>query len=266
MDSHLRALGLETLAQNKEGGPGQYEITIDHNGMPAAADEATLLKHAVKSVAAIHGARATFISKPIDGLFGSGCHLHQSLLSDETGHNLFFDPETPDRLSDVARSFIAGQLASLADFTCIWAPTTNAYKRLMPYVGGTVSWAVGNRAAALRVSAPDAGRCRIENRVPGGEANVYLAMAASLAGGLHGIEAGMTAPEPSTGDFYEDPRRESLPLHLSSAVDRFEASDVARDYLGDEFVRFFAGTRRWEVAAEREHVTDWEVDRYSEAL
>jgi glutamine synthetase len=266
LNSHLRSLGLETLAHNKEGGPGQYEITINHNSLPAAAHDATWLKHTVKSVAAIHGERATFMSKPLDGLFGSGCHIHQSLLSEETGSNLFFEPGGHQGLSDVAASFIAGQLATLADFTCIWAPTTNSYKRLMPYVGGSVSWASGNRAVALRVAAPDGERCRIENRVPGGEANVYLVMAASLAGGLYGIESGLKAPEPSTGGFYEDPEVESIPMNLPAAIDAFEASDVAREYLGDEFVRFFAGTRRWEVARERASVTDWEVERYSEAL
>jgi len=126
--------------------------------------------------------------------------------------------------------------------------------------------AFANRAAALRVTAGDADSCRIENRAPGGEANVYLAMAASLAGGLFGIESGLNAPNPSTGGFYEDPDIEMVPMTLSAAIDRFEASEVANEYLGEEFVRFFAGTRRWEVKQERAHVTDWEVERYSDAL
>ena len=149
---------------------------------------------------------------------------------------------------------------------CIWAPTTNAYKRLMPYVGGSLTWAFANRAVAYRVSAADAQSARIENRAPGGEANAYLAMAASLAGGLHGITSGLQPPEPSTGDFYEQPDLETVPMTLSAAIDRFEASDVAREYLGEEFVRFYAGTRRWEVEAERAHVTDFELDRYADAL
>jgi glutamine synthetase len=266
LNSQLRALGLQTLVCCKEGGPGQYEITIQHNRLPAAADEGALLKYAIKNVARIHGAQATFMSQPIDNLFGSGCHIHQSLLSEDTGRNLFFEPDGPGGLSEVAYAYIAGQLATHADFTCIWASTTNSYKRLQPYVGASVSWAFSNRAAAVRVAAPDAEHCRVENRAPGGEANVYLAMAASLAGGLYGIESGLEAPEPSAGDFYEDPDIEMVPMTLSAAIDRFEASEVAREYLGEEFVRFFAGTRRWEVKQERSHVTDWEVERYSDVL
>jgi len=266
LNSELRALGLKTLVCTKEGGPGQYEITIQHNELPAAADEASLLKYAIKNVARIRGTRATFMSQPIDNLFGSGCHIHQSLLSEDAGRNLFFDPDGRGQLSQVAYAYLAGQLAAHADFTCIWASTPNSYKRLEPYVGASVSWAFANRAAALRVTAGDADSCRIENRAPGGEANVYLAMAASLAGGLFGIESGLNAPNPSTGGFYEDPDIEMVPMTLSAAIDRFEASEGANEYLGEEFVRFFAGTRRWEVKQERAHVTDWEVERYSDAL
>lgn len=266
LNGQLRALGLETLVCTKEGGPGQFEITIRHDRLPAAADDATLLKYTIKNVARMHGARATFMSQPIDNLFGSGCHIHQSLLSEDTGSNLFFDSSGPGGLSDVAHSYLAGQLATHADFTCIWASTPNSYKRLEPYVGASVTWAFGNRAAAFRVAAADAESCRIENRAPGGEANPYLAMAASLAGGLHGIESGLEAPEPSTGGFYEDPNTEIVPMTLSAAIERLEASEVAREYLGEDFVRFYAGTRRWELKQERAHVTDWEVQRYGGAL
>jgi len=266
LTSHLRSLGIRPLAANREGGPGQYEITIGHNSLPAAAHEGVMLKHAVKALAPIHGRRATFMSKPAGGLFGSGCHLHQSLLSEEDGRNLFHDPGRDDRLSDLARSYIAGQLATLADFTCVSSPTPNSYKRLAPYVGGTPTWAVGNRAVAFRAAGDDAGQLRIENRAPGGEANIYLAMAASLAGGLYGIENGLQPPSPSTGSFYEDPDIERVPMTLPAAIDRFEASEIAREYLGEEFVRIFAGTRRWEVEQERAHVTDWEVQRYADAL
>ena len=168
LTDHLGALGLEVLASNREGGPGQYEITIGHTGLPQAAVDASLLKYAVKDVAQIHRARVTFMSKPTDSIFGSGCHLHQSLLS-EDGGNLFFDPDAAGGLSKVASSYIAGQLATLPDFTAIWSSTPNAYKRRQPYSGASVAWAFENRAAALRVAAPDAERCRIELRAPGGD-------------------------------------------------------------------------------------------------
>src|SRR4029079_18458463 len=97
----LRALGLTTLVCTKEGGPGQYEITIQHNHLPAAADEASLLKFAIKNVARIQETQATFMSQPIDNLFGSGCHIHQSLLSEDDGRNLFFDPDGTGALRHV---------------------------------------------------------------------------------------------------------------------------------------------------------------------
>jgi glutamine synthetase len=264
--AHLSAIGVESIAQEREGGPGQYEISIRHSPLPKAANDATMLKYAIKAVARIHGSRATFMSKPVDGLFGSGCHLHQSLLSSETGENLFFDEAGEDRLSDVARSFIAGQLATQAEFGCIWASTPNAYKRILPFVGGTVAWAFGNRAAALRVTGGDGGTFRIEHRVAGGEANVYLAMAAALAGGLHGIEKGLEPPPPSSGDFFEKPGNETIPSNLEAAIERFEASEIAREYLGEEFVRLYAGSRRWEVQQERAYVTTQELERYSGPL
>ncbi len=260
--SHLRSIGVEPVAQEREGGPGQYEISIQHSLLPAAAHEATMLKYAIKAVARIHGARATFMSKPVDGLFGSGCHLHQSLLSAETGENVFHDPDRENGLSEVAGSFIAGQLATQAELTAIWAPTPNSYKRILPFVGGTVAWAFANRAAALRVTGDDAGSFRIEHRVSGGEANVYLVMAAALAGGLHGIEAGLEPPSPSTGKFFDEPGREKIPPNLEAAIERFEASEIAREYLGPEFVKLYAGSRRWEVTQERAYVAQQELDRY----
>ena len=264
--THLRAIGVEPIAQEREGGPGQYEISIRHSSLPQAAHDATMLKYAIKAVARIHGARATFMSKPVNGLFGSGCHFHQSLLSSETGENVFHDPGSENGLSAVARSFIAGQLATQAEFGCIWASTPNAYKRILPFVGGTVAWAFENRAAALRVTGNDAGTFRVEHRVAGGETNVYLAMAAALAGGLHGIEAGLEPPPPSSGDFFEKPGYETIPSNLEAAIERLEASDIAREYLGEEFVKLYAGSRRWEVHQERAYVTSQELARYADAF
>jgi glutamine synthetase len=264
--SHLRSIGLQPVAQEREGGPGQYEVTIRHSLLPAAAHEATMLKYAIKAVARIHGARATFMSKPVDGLFGSGCHLHQSMLSAETGENVFYDADRENGLSEVAASFIAGQLATQAEFTCIWASTPNSYKRILPFVGGTVAWAFANRAAALRVAGDDSDSFRIEHRVAGGEANVYLAIAAALAGGLHGIEAGLEPPPPSGGSFFNEPGYEKIPPNLEAAVERFETSEIAREYLGEEFVNLYAGSRRWEVKQERAYVTAQELERYADAL
>ena len=252
LNGQLRALGLETLVCTKEGGPGQFEITIRHDRLPTAADEAILLKYAIKNVARIHGVRATFMSQPIDNLFGSGCHIHQSLLSRGHGQQSLLRFRGARKGSATSpTSYMAGQLATHADFTCIWASTPNSYKRLEPYVGASVTWAFGEprrRRSASPRPTPESCRGR-EPRRREARRIIYLAMAASLAGGLHGIESGLEAPEPSTGGFYEDPDTEIVPMTLSAAIERFEASEVAREYLGEEFVRFYAGTRRWEVDA-----------------
>lgn len=263
----IEAFGIPVEGSNAEAGGGQYEINLVFDELPLAADHAFLYKHAVKEIAASHGYMATFMAKASPMEFGSSCHLHQSLWS-EDGRNLFYDPSRDSRLSDLGRRFVGGQVATLRDFSCVFGPTVNSYKRyqIESATGTTATWGHENRTTGLRVIAEDEGGCRIENRRPGGDVNVYLAMAASLAGGLYGIERGIDPPPPTEGNAYRNPAAPVLPISLEESIVAFEESEVASEYLGDGFVRFYAATRRWELEQFRANLTDWEVRRYLEYL
>ena len=263
---HAEEFGLSIAGTSFEAGAGQYEINLAYSDALAAADEAFLYKYAVRDLADRHGLLASFMAKPTAG-FGSSGHLHQSLWSTE-GESLFCDRDAPHGLSPLARSFVAGQLATMGEFTCLYAPTVNSYKRFMPMSAAptTVSWGHDNRTTALRILGEGPDTVRVENRCPGADVNVYLAMAAALAGGLHGIEEGLPLPEAVTGNAYGDTTLEQLPTSLETAVARFEHSAVARRFLGDSFVDFYAATRRWEIEQFRSQPTDWEVRRYLEVV
>ncbi len=262
----IRAAGFDIQVWHTEGGLGQYELNLAPKPLPEAADEAFLFKHAIKETAAAAGLMATFMPKLAPG-FGSGNHLNQSLV-DADGNNAFWDANNSDNLSTVARHYIAGMVATLRDFTAVFAPTVNAYKRLLPFsaAGITANWGFDNRTTGLRVISHDPVTTRIEHRTPGGDTNAYLAMAACIAGGMYGIENELEPPAPFGGNGYLDTGVDRVPGSLGEALAVFEQSEVANTYLGEEFVRFFAKTRRHEVAQSLQAATDWEIQRYMEYL
>jgi glutamine synthetase len=178
--------------------------------------------------------------------------------------NLFWDASGEGHLSDVAPHYIGGQLATLREPTAVFAPTVNTYKRLQPEsaAGIAVPWGPENRTTALRVIAEVHDGCRVEHRVPGGNVNVYLAVAAAVAGGLYGIEKAIEPPAITVGNAYEDTTSARIPTTLAEAIPLFEESEVVREYLGEQFVDFYAATLRWEIEQECRHLTDWEVKRY----
>ncbi len=259
---NLEAYGLQVAYWNPEGGAGQYELNLVYCDLLEAADRAFLFKHAVKEIAFAHDMTATFMAKTLPG-FGSSCHIHQSLWSPE-GENLCFDAKAKDHVSGLLRHYVGGLLDSLAELTLMFAPNINSYKRfgVDSAAGTTASWGIENRTCGLRVINEGEEETRVENRVPGGDANPYLAMAASLAGGLHGIEQGIEPPEPYVGNAYRDPGLPRVPTSLEEAIVLFEGSALAKEYFGEEFVRFFAASRRWELEQFRANVTDWEIRRY----
>jgi len=262
----LEEFGIPIEYWNPEGAAGQYEVNIVYTDVLEAADRAFLFKHAVKEIAQQHGLIASFMAKVLPG-FGQSCHVHASIWS-EDGEPLMWDEVADDHLSQTARHAVGGSLATLRDFTLLFCPNINSYKRLGPdpAAGSTVSWGIENRTAGLRMLTDDPQGCRIENRVPGGDANPYLVMAGVLAGMLHGIDNKIEPPEPHQGNAARDPAVQSIPMSLEAAVDAFESSDAAKEYLGPEFVRVFAATRRWELEWFRSGVTDWEIRRYLQFL
>ena len=253
-DTLLR-YGLAVEACNPESGPGQFEINLRAAPALQAADEAFLLKSAVKEVAARQELLATFMAKPRSDWPGSSCHLHLSLREG-----------TPATL----RHFIGGLLEGMAELTAIFAPTPNSYRRFVPYswAGTTATWGVDNRSAGLRAIRGGDGAMRVEHRQAGADANPYLAVAAALAAGLDGVRRECEPPPPVDGDMYASAEGAArpLPATLGEATDLLERSALARDWLGGDVVEHCVAMRRGELAAQASAVTDWETSRYLEAL
>ena len=251
----LLRYGLAVEACNPEAGPGQFEINLRAAPALQAADEAFLLKSAVKEVAARQELLATFMAKPRSDWPGSSCHLHLSLRGST---------------SPTMRHFIGGLLEGMAELTAIFAPTPNSYRRFVPYswAGTTATWGVDNRSAGLRAIRGGDGAMRIEHRQAGADANPYLAVAAALAAGLEGGDRECEPPRPVDGDVYAsaDGAARQLPATLGEATDLLERSALARDWLGDDVVEHCVAMRRGELAAQAAAVTDWETSRYLDAL
>jgi glutamine synthetase len=188
---------------------------------------------------------------------GNSCHIHLSLRGTE-GAAVLADDGEPLRMSRMFRSFLAGQLATLRELTLFYAPNINSYKRFTEgsFAPTAVAWGMDNRTCAMRVVG-HGHSMRVECRAPGGDVNPYLAVAALIAGGLHGVERGLELPEPVTGNAYagDAPR---LPATLAEAAEEFAASTVAREAFGDEVVEHYLNNARVELAGFNSAVTDWE--------
>lgn len=261
----LEAFGLPVESWASEGGAGQQELNSPHAEAMTAADRAVLHRFAVRAIVERRGELATFMARVPGQEYGSSMHLHQSLWTAD-GANAFHATDRPDGLSETCRHYIGGQLATLPELTCMLAPTINSYKRLRPWLaaGVDLNWGIENWSTTLRVIAGSPGSTRVEHRTAGADANPYLAMAATIAGGLHGIEHGVEPPPPVRGAGYESGAGR-VPSTLEQALGAFERSDLAHDWFGEEFVAAYAATRRAELEAFAQAVTTWEVERYLEA-
>ena len=260
--------GLEIEGYNREHGPGMYEMNLGHAEGVAAADHTMLFRNGVKEMCAQAGLTASFMAKWSDREDGSSGHLHQSLWSANGEQNLFYDSSADHRLSDLARHYAAGVLLLLPEFQAMFAPNINSYKR---YQAGTwaptsVTWGVETRTTALRMFPGSRNSTRIENRVPGADANPYLAMAASVAAGLYGIEHGLEMPPAARGNAYDLSPGAACPLNrtLHESVERFAASSAAVEYFGPAFVDHFVAMKRWEVNQYNRVVDRWQLERYLE--
>jgi glutamine synthetase len=188
---------------------------------------------------------------------GNSCHIHISLRG-AGGYPVFAEDADQLGMSRMFRSFLAGQLATLRELALFYAPNINSYKRFAAgsFAPTAVAWGMDNRTCALRVVG-HGHSMRMENRAPGGDVNQYLAVAALIAGGLHGIDKGMELGDPVTGNAYAADA-ERLPTTLAEAADLFERSEVARAAFGDEVVEHYLNNARVEIAAFNAAVTDWE--------
>jgi glutamine synthetase len=256
-------------ALHAESGPGAFEAAIKVDDALEAADRGVVFKTFVKAVAERRGLMATFMSRWSADWPGQGGHVHVSL-QDLDGGSAFHDPDRPDGMTATMRHFVGGAQALLPDLCAMFAPTVNSYTRLAPgaWAPTTATWGIENRTCALRVIPGGPGSQRLEHRVPGADANPYLAVAAVIASGLWGIEHEIEPPAPVTGNAYEQPSESAppLPASLGEAAARLSGSRSAAELLGSPFVEHFARTREWEEADFRRAITDWELARYLEVI
>lgn len=255
----VEAFGIEVEASNTEYGPAQIEINLVYDDAQAIADKTLLFKNAVKEIARKHGLYATFMAKPWAEESGSGFHVHQSLWDLERQANLFAEDPA------LAGSYLAGLLATTREFTAFAAPTINSYKRVRDHSFApiNVTWGHDNRTVATRSLLGIGGASRLEQRNGAADANPYLIIAASIAGGLHGIANKLQPPPAQQGDAYlaAAPR---LPETLRESLDLLAASVVAPAFFPRTFLEHFLAVGRHEVSVYDHAVTDWERERYLE--
>jgi glutamine synthetase len=238
---------------------GQHEIAFRYADALGTCDNHVLYKTGAKEIAAQEGMSITFMAKPNERE-GNSCHIHISLRS--TDGTPVMAGEGPHGLSKVGEHFIAGQLACMRDFTLLYAPNVNSYKRYAPgsFAPTAVKWGRDNRTCALRLVGHPGPSLRIENRVPGGDVNPYLAVSALIAAGLHGIDNELPLEDAYGGNAYES-GADQVRASLREANADWTGSALAREAFGDEVVEHYANNAQVELAAYDRAVTDWELFR-----
>jgi len=262
MDFPIESLHAET-------GPGVIEAALTYDHASAAADKAALFKTFIKIWAQRNNIMATFMAKWSKDLPGQSGHIHISL-TDSAGKSAFYDPNKAYNISDTQRHFLAGQQRFMPQFLAMVAPTVNSFSRMVPGLWAPLdaTWGVENRTSALRVIPGSAKSQRVEYRIGSADANPYLALAAALASGIYGIEKQLEPLLQVKGNAYEQQHAQeiALPRTLFEAAGRFKHSKIAEECFGREFVAHFAATREWEEREYRQHVSDWELERYFEII
>lgn len=253
----MAALGLPRDTFMHEMGVSQFEINLLHGDPLLLADQTFLFKHLLKEVALKHGLTVVCMAKPLAHTPGSSMHIHQSVVEQGSGQNIFSAAD--GQATPAFYHFIAGQQAAMADFTLLFAPYVNSYQRLChPYASpNNACWSEDNRAAGLRIPASAPVARRVENRLPGADANPYLALAASLAAGLHGIEQQLQPSAPIQGEF-EVPDELALPCTLHAAIERLKRSDLALELFGKEFIEGYIASKTLELTSFYDEITPWE--------
>ncbi|MEU6718175.1 glutamine synthetase family protein [Nonomuraea sp. NPDC046802] len=259
----MEGAGLYVESAKGECNLGQHEITFRYDEALRTCDNHSIYKNGAKEIAAQEGKSITFMAKA-NQREGNSCHIHISLRSVEG------DPvmagEGPYGLSPLGARFIAGQVARMRELTLLYAPNINSYKRYVPgsFAPTAVKWGVDNRTCSLRLVGHGLS-LRIENRVPGGDVNPYLAVSALIAAGLHGIDDELPLESAFEGNAYTSDA-ETVPHTLRDALALFEGSKLAREAFGEDVVGHYANNARVELAAFDAAVTDWEMFRGFERM
>ena len=247
-------IDIDTISH--ESGPAQLEINFNHGDPLELADQVFLFKRTVRQAALKHDMYATFMAKPHAEEPGSSMHIHQSVVELKTGKPLFAGPRAePSRL---LLNHIGGMQRYMPAALPFCAPNVNSYRRLVPDSDAPTNthWGIDNRTAPFRVPASDAANLRVENRVPGADANPYLAIAASLACGYLGMTQRLKASEPIEGSAYR--YAHTLPLHLDDALHKLNHSKAFKQVFGERFIDAFQGVKEEEMEQYRRVISSWE--------
>jgi glutamine synthetase len=253
-------MGADMFVENSKGecNFGQHEINFRYGDALSTADEHVIYKNGAKEIASQEGYAITYMAK-FDEREGNSCHIHLSV-ANEDGSNAFAADE------QFFNRFLAGQLACMRDLTLFFAPQINSYKRFVEgsFAPTAVAWGKDNRTCSMRVVGHGES-LRMENRLPGGDVNPYLALSAMIAAGLHGVDKELELEAPFEGNAYESDKPH-VPDTMRDARDLFAASEVARDAFGQEVVDHYLNRARIELDAHNAAVTDWERFRGFERL
>jgi glutamine synthetase len=252
----MQGAGIPVESSKGEAWPGQQEINFRFADAVTMADNHAVYKNGAKEIAALNGHSITFMAKPDAGWVGNSCHIHSSLWQD--GQNAF------DGESDVFKQYLAGQIAGLKELALFVAPTINSYKRYAAnsWAPTSLAWGHDNRTCGFRIVGHGQS-LRAETRIPGGDANPYLAFAALLAAGLHGIENVLELPPPLEGNAYEADA-ERFPPTLRDAIAELEAGSIGRSAFGDDVVDHYLNYGRTEQRLFDEAVTCYEREKMFE--
>jgi glutamine synthetase len=270
---YMQQIGWDPYANDHEDANCQFEINFTYSDALTTADRHTFFKWMVKTVAEQNGLTATFMPKPFAHLTGNGAHFHMSLWDAERNVNLFDDSQDEMGLSPMAYHFCGGLMKHAKALAAVTNPLVNSYKRLIrgaPNSGATwapvyVTYGGSNRTQMIRIPGPG----RIENRIIDGAANPYLAATALLAAGLDGLKNKIDPGVKNTRNLYEVPEArlkedgiEFLPVTLKDALDHFEADEVLRDAVGQDYAAMYLRAKREEWDAYHRSVSQWELDNY----
>ena len=272
----LEAMGIPVEYSFHEDAPSQHEIDLRHNDVLSMADSIMTFRLVVKEVAASQGVYASFMPKPLEGVQGSGMHLHLSLFNGED--NAFYSEDDAYNLSPIAKQFMAGLLRHAAEITAVTNQTVNSYKRLVPGFEAPVhiSWARNNRSGLIRVPIPKKGNplaTRIEYRSPDPACNPYLAFSVLLAAGMRGVREGYELPAEADANLFQmDDAQlaklgiDQIPSSLGDALKVMEESSLVAEALGEHIFEWFLRNKRNEWRAYKAHVSTFEHDRYLRSL
>ncbi len=261
----LEAAGVPVEFSKGEAGRGQHEINLDYTTAVEMADRNAVYKNSAKEIASLNGRSISFMAKYDFNDTGSSCHVHSSLWSTDGSEAQFYDHDGEHHMSDTFRWWVGGLIATAAEFSILWAPTINSYKRfqLGSWAPTAIGWGTDNRTLGFR-KVGHGKSSRVECRIPGADANSYLVFAGQLAGGLHGIRNKIEPPAPFIGNGYESTELPRIPWNIVDAISLWENSEVAKECFGEDVHYHLLNAAKQEWIAFNASVTDWEMRRYFE--